>query len=134
MVASVFGFFGVAGLVLLAVLSQSFWTGLIAAYAGINCWNGFKNAQALRKLEKIPRRQGFACPSCHTPPPVGPFWRCNHCNAQFDTFQTGGVCPQCSARFEKTTCMDCRQQSPIQEWQPGYVPGIGVMSGEIPTR
>ncbi|HKD61374.1 MAG TPA: site-2 protease family protein [Terracidiphilus sp.] len=129
MVASVLGFLGVAGLVLLALWLQSFWTGLIAAYAGINCWNGFKTAQALRKLEKIPRRQGFACPSCHTSPPVGSFWRCNNCSAQFDTFQTGGVCPQCSARFEKTTCMDCHQQSPIQEWQPGYVPGVGVMGG-----
>jgi Zn-dependent protease len=134
MAASVLGFFGVAGLVLLAFWIQSFWTGLIAAYAGINCWNGFKTAQALRTLEKMPRRQGFACPSCHTPPPAGPFWRCNQCSTQFDTFETGGVCPQCSARFEKTTCMDCGQQSPIEEWQPGYVSGVGVVGGEVPAR
>jgi Zn-dependent protease len=134
MVASVLGFLGVAGLVLLAIRIQSFWTGLIAAYAGINCWNGFKTAQALRKLEKIPRREGFVCPSCHASPPVGHFWRCNHCNAHFDTFQTGGVCPQCSARFDKTTCLDCHQQAPIQEWQSGYVSGVGVMGGEVSAR
>lgn len=134
MIASVLGFFGVAGLVLLALWSHSVWTGLIAAYAGMNCWSGFKTAKALRALEKIPRRQGFACPSCRTAPPVGPFWTCNHCNTRFDTFQTGGVCPQCSARFENTTCLDCRQSSPIAQWQVGYVAGVGVINGEVTAR
>ena len=134
MVASVLGFFGVAGLVLLAFFTQSAWTFLIAAYAGLNCWNGFKSAQALRKLERIPRRPGFACPSCKASPPVGPFWKCNQCGTQFDTFATGGVCPQCSTRFATTTCLDCRRQAPIAEWQPGYVPGVGVMGGEVTAR
>jgi Zn-dependent protease len=134
MVASVLGFFGVAGSVVLAIYLQSIWTGIIAAYAGMNCWSGFKTAQALRKLESLPRRQGFACPSCQSAPPVGPFWTCTHCRTQFDTFQTGGVCPQCSARFATTTCLDCRHQSAIAEWQPGYVPGTGVVSSELPAR
>jgi Zn-dependent protease len=134
LIASFLGFFGVAGLLLLAIKQQSVWTGLIAAYAGLNCWNGFKTARALRKLEKIPRRQGFACPSCRTAPPIGPFWRCNKCATQFDTFQTSGVCPQCSARFDKTTCLDCRQSNAIVDWQPGHVAGVGVISSEIPAR
>ncbi len=134
LVASFLGFFGVAGLIALALVTRSIWTGLIAAYAGMNCWNGFKTARALRKLEKIPRRQGFACPSCRTAPPLGPVWRCNKCSTSFDTFQTGGVCPQCSARFEKTTCLDCRHQAPLNEWQVGYVPGVGVINGEVPAR
>jgi hypothetical protein len=134
MVASVLGFFGVAGFILLAVWMQSVWTGLIAAYAGLNCWNGFKTARALRTLEKLPRRQGFACPSCRTAPPLGPYWNCNKCSASFDTFQTAGVCPQCSARFERTTCLDCRHAAPIADWQVGYVAGVGVMNGEVPAR
>lgn len=134
MVASVLGFFGVAGLALLAITTQSLWTGLIAAYAGLNCWNGFKSARALRELEKIPRRKGFACPSCKTSPPMGSFWKCNQCGTDFDTFETGGVCPQCSARFATTTCLDCRRPAPIAEWQPGYVPGTGVVSSEIAAR
>ncbi|MGA8740893.1 MAG: site-2 protease family protein [Terracidiphilus sp.] len=134
LVASFLGFFGVAGLIALALVTRSIWTGLIAAYAGMNCWSGFKTARALRKLEQIPRRQGFACPSCRTAPPLGPVWRCNKCNSSFDTFQTGGVCPQCSARFEKTTCLDCRHQAPLSEWQAGYVPGVGVINGEVPAR
>lgn len=134
LIASVLGFVGVAGFVLLALWEQSVWLGLIAAYAGMNCWSGFKTARALRKLEKIPRRQGFACPSCKTAPPIGPYWRCNKCATQFDTFQTGGVCPQCSARFEKTTCLDCRQSNAIADWQVGHVAGVGVISSEIPAR
>lgn len=134
MVASVLGFFGVAALVVLAYVQQSGWTFLIAAYAGLNCWNGFKGAQALRRLEKLPRRQGFLCPSCKISPPIGPFWQCNRCSTGFDTFETGGVCPQCSARFETTTCLDCRHPAPISEWQPGYIPGTGVISSELPAR
>lgn len=134
MVASVLGFFGVAGLVLLAISEHSTWTLLIAAYAGFNCWNGFKSARALRELEKIPRRQDFACPSCKAHPPMGPFWKCNQCNTQFDTFAVGGVCPSCSTSFETTTCMDCRRKSAIAEWQPGFVQGVGVIGGEVPAR
>ena len=134
MVASFLGFFGVAGLIALAVLTRSLWTALIAAYAGMNCWSGFKTARALRNLEKIPRRQGFACPSCKNAPPIGQKWRCNKCETKFDTFETGGVCPQCSARFEKATCLDCQRQAPIAEWQPGYVPGVGVIHSEVSAR
>lgn len=134
LIASFLGFFGVAGLIALALWTQSIWTGLIAAYAGMNCWSGFKTARALRSLEKIPRRPGFACPSCRSAPPIGPIWRCNKCDTQFDTFETGGVCPQCSARFERTTCLDCHQQAPLTEWQAGYVPGVGVINGEVPAR
>lgn len=134
MIASVLGFFGVAGLCLLAYKTESAWTFLIAAYAGLNCWNGFKQAQALRSLEKLPRRQEFACPSCKSHPPIGPYWKCNQCGSQFDTFASGGVCPQCSTRFETTTCLDCRRSSAMTEWQPGFVPGVGVMGGEATAR
>lgn len=131
LVAASLGFLGVAGLLALALWTRSIWTGLIAVYAGMNCWNGFKTARAMRKLEQIPRRQGFACPSCRTAPPIGAIWRCNKCDTNFDTFETGGVCPQCSARFDRTACLDCQQSYPVNEWRVGYVPGVGVMSGEV---
>jgi Zn-dependent protease len=134
LIASALGFVGVAGLVLLAVFLHSTWGFVIAAYAGFNCWSGFKQARALRKLESIPRRQGFACPSCHTAPPRGLFWTCNKCSTRFDTFETGGICPSCATRFANTTCLDCRHKAPIAEWQPGYVPGTGVLSSELPAR
>ena len=62
LVASFLGFFGVAGLIALALWTQSIWTGLIAAYAGMNCWSGFKTARALRNLEKIPAPPGLCLP------------------------------------------------------------------------
>lgn len=131
MIASVLGFVGVAGFIGLALYMQSLWTGIIAAYAAMNCWSGFKQAQALRKLEKIPRRTGFACPSCHTAPPLGLFWTCNQCSTRFDTFETGGICPSCATRFSNTMCLDCRHKAPIAEWQPGYVPGTGIISSQV---
>src|SRR6185503_14197233 len=131
MVAAFLGFFGVAGLFILAIYLRSIWTGLIAAYAAVNCWSGFKQARALRKLESLPRRQGFACPSCHTAPPLGLYWTCNRCNTRFDTFETGGICPSCATRFASTTCLDCHHQAPIAQWQPGYVPGTGVISSQM---
>src|SRR5690348_3324836 len=87
-VATVFGFIGVAGLAVLAFYLQSIWIGLIAVFALTNCVNGWKQAQLLIGIAKLPRREGFACPSCHSGPPVGPFWRCNLCTNAFDTFVT----------------------------------------------
>jgi Zn-dependent protease len=116
MAAVVVGFLGVAGLIGLAVWMRSVWFGLIAAFILMNCWNGLKQAQALARLAKLPRTPGFACPSCHTPPPVGAFWKCNQCGQPFDTFQSRAVCPNCKAQFEKTVCLDCRAVNPMSKW------------------
>jgi Zn-dependent protease len=116
MVAVVIGFIGVAGLIALAVLTQSAWTGFIAVFIVMNCWSGFKQARVLLKMAKLPRREGFACPSCKTAPPVGAFWKCGRCGSPFDTFQTRAVCPSCSAQFPVTVCLDCRAQNPMSEW------------------
>src|ERR1019366_3427091 len=64
LVASVIGFIGVAALILLAIFAKSIWLGIMAAFILMNCWSGLKQALALAKLAKIPRREGFACPSC----------------------------------------------------------------------
>ena len=39
----------------------------------MNCWSGLKNAQALLQFAKLPRREGLACPSCKTAPPLGEY-------------------------------------------------------------
>jgi len=116
MVAVVFGFLGVAAFILYAVRVRDTWLGLIAFYMGINCWSGFKQAQALSQLAKIPRRQGYACPTCQNAPPIGEYWKCGNCHMPFDTFATGAVCPHCSARYEMTRCIDCGRQHPLAEW------------------
>jgi len=50
----------------------------MAAFMLMNCWGGLKHALALARIAKLPRRQGFACPSCKTAPPMGDLWLCEN--------------------------------------------------------
>jgi Zn-dependent protease len=114
--ATAVGFLGVLGLAGLAVMLGSFWIGIIAVFVGFNCWRGFQQARVLAQIARLPRRHGFACPSCGTPPPVGPFWGCGRCRTRFDTFETGAVCPTCGAAFAATRCVDCGTLRPMNQW------------------
>ena len=121
MVATILGFVGVAGLIGLALWMQSVWFGILAVFILMNCWSGLQHARALLRLDKLPRRDGFACPWCKAAPPMGDFWKCGQCGQQFDTFQTQGVCPHCSTRFAVTHCLDCGRPHPISEWMVSAV-------------
>ena len=125
MAATIIGFAGVAGLIVLAVWLQSAWFGVLAAFILLNCWGGLKQARALLRLSKLPRHEGFACPSCHTSPPVGALWKCGHCGQAFDTFQTRAVCPKCSAQFPVTRCLDCGALGPMTQWAAPVPAPIG---------
>ena len=127
MIASIVGFVGVAGLGLFAGLvflgggPQSgvgaAWIGILAAFMGFNCWAGFRQALALSKLEKAPRRPEFACPVCRASPPVGDFWGCSRCRKSFDIFLTQGFCPHCNAEYTSTACPFCYGLRPTAEWR-----------------
>ncbi len=121
-VATVVGFLGVLGLVGLAVLVKSFWIGIVAAFVALNCRRGFQQARVLSRMAKLPRHQGFACPSCGTAPPIGTFWACAQCRKRFDTFETHAVCPYCGAQFAVTSCLNCGRQSPMSQWATATVP------------
>jgi Zn-dependent protease len=114
--ATVIGFVGVAGLIILAVWMQSVWFGFLAAFILMNCWSGLKQAQALLRLAKMPCHEGLACPSCKTAPPLGTLWKCSRCGQRFDTFQTPAVCPNCAAQFAVTQCLHCGAHYPVSEW------------------
>jgi Zn-dependent protease len=125
MVAVVVGFVGVAVMFGWALLAQSGWIAILAAFILMNCWSGLRYAQALLKMAKLPRRPGFACPSCQTAPPLGPYWRCGTCGARFDAFENasagyghaaGAICPNCRAHFPVTRCLDCGRWYPMNEW------------------
>ncbi len=116
MVATILGLIGVVGFIGLAIYVHDVWLGLIAFYMLMNCWGGLKHAQALLKLAKLPRRDGYVCPTCKTAPPVGAYWKCANCGQAFDTFQTGAVCPSCRTQFPATRCLDCGRLYPIAEW------------------
>jgi Zn-dependent protease len=123
MVAVIIGFVGVGGLIILAVWVRSAWFGVVSLFILMNCWGGLRQAQALSRLAKLPRHDGFACPSCKAAPPVGGFWMCRQCRKSFDTFQTEAVCPHCAAQFAVTMCLDCGRLHPMSEWiVPALVP------------
>ena len=131
MVATVLGFVGVVGFFGLALLMQSFWLGAIAVFMLMNCWGGLRHAQALLRRDKLPRREGFACPNCRTKPLLGERWRCDLCGGLFDTFQTQAVCPHCAKHFPATRCGDCGKSHPMNEWIIGSIAGSGVVSGGL---
>jgi Zn-dependent protease len=116
MVATVLGFFGIIAYVCLALYVGITWAIVMAIYMAVNCWSSFKYARGLMEFDKLPRRGGFACPSCRKAPPIGDYWRCKQCQQGFDTFQTGAVCPHCGAGYPATVCLDCRRSSPMSEW------------------
>ncbi|HYX69816.1 MAG TPA: M50 family metallopeptidase [Terriglobales bacterium] len=116
MVATIFGFVGLAGYFLLALMARSVWLGILGVFLLLNCWGGLRSAQALARIAKAPRRNDFACPSCKAGPPVGENWRCSTCKQTFDTFETQAVCPHCSTQFPVTQCFECGNASPIGQW------------------
>jgi Zn-dependent protease len=120
MVASIIGGVGVLGLIGLAIWGQSIWFGIMAAFLLMNCWRGMTQARALAKLERIPRRTGYACPACRTAPPVGEFWQCGRCGRGFDTFLTNANCPHCGVQYGVTPCLNCGESRSISEWLTGW--------------
>jgi len=106
----------------------------ISIFMLMNCWDGLRHAQALLRIAKLPRRQGFVCPSCRMAPPAGAYWQCGACRQTFDTFATQGVCPHCGAEYNKTMCLDCQEQRPMSEWIAGAAAGVGEVNGGIPIR
>lgn len=116
MAATILGLIGVVGFVGLAAYFHDPWLAVISIFVAMNCWGGLKHAQALLRLQKLPRRDGFTCPTCKTSPPVGNYWKCRQCGQPFDTFQTAAVCPNCRSQFPSTQCLDCGRAHPLQEW------------------
>jgi hypothetical protein len=116
MIASATGFVGVAGLIALAVWMQSIWAGILAAFILLNCWKGWVQARALARFDKLPRREGYACPVCKAAPMRGELWRCGKCSKTFDTFETQAACPHCGTQYAVTACFECGNLRPISEW------------------
>jgi Zn-dependent protease len=126
MITVVIGFIGGAGLILLAIRVQDAWFGILCVFILLNCWSGLMQARVLARVAKLPRRAGFACPSCRQPPIVGPIWRCDKCLQPFDIFESRASCPHCGAQFGVARCPECGRAYPLGEWHvaPPPVPPI----------
>jgi Zn-dependent protease len=116
LVATVIGLLGLASLIAFAVARRQVWLGAISVYLLLSCWGGLMHARALLKMAKLPRRNGYSCPTCNSAPPVGGYWKCGNCGQPFDTFASGAVCPNCRAQYPATQCLDCGRQHPLNEW------------------
>jgi hypothetical protein len=116
MAATILGFIGLAAFILRAIWTHNGWLVAISLYLLFVCWSGLQHARALLKFAKLPRRFGFACPSCQSSPPIGEYWKCGKCGQAFDSFQTGAVCPHCSTQYAGTKCLDCGAMHPMSEW------------------
>jgi len=111
MIASTIGLITVALLLVFTIREP--WLGIIAVFALLQCWSGLQQARVLARVEAAPHREGLACPSCQSPPPVGDFWVCGHCHRPFDMFATHGVCPTCGMIYNGTRCLECGQGYPL---------------------
>ena len=124
-VASAIGFLGVAGLAVLAWFAHNVWFGVMCVFIGLNCINGLVQARTLARAAKAPRHIGFRCPGCGISPVAGAWWICGRCRKAFDTFNSLAVCPNCGAEYPKTTCMECGNAYPINDWLVGPPPPPG---------
>ena len=126
MAATILGMVGIVGFFALALWQRNLWLAAISVYLLMSCWGGLKHARELLRAARLPRRSGFACPSCRTAPPIGAYWRCGACGLGFDTFESGAVCPHCRAVFASTSCLDCGKSSPVEFWMAGVPVGAAV--------
>jgi Zn-dependent protease len=115
-ISAVLGLLGVVGLIFLAIKLGSTWFVIMSVFILINCWAGLKHSRVLSQIAKLPRRDGFACPSCHSAPSIGPLWKCNACESLFDTFEHHAQCPTCGSQFAETSCMECGARHAITAW------------------
>jgi Zn-dependent protease len=117
-VVTVLGFVGVAGLVVLTLVEQSPWLGIMAAFILLNCWSGLRYALRLVRMTRASRHERLVCPACRKAPPAGAFWVCSKCGTAFDVFETGAVCPHCATVFAVTRCLECGSDSFLTAWAP----------------
>jgi hypothetical protein len=80
----------------------------------------FFKAPETRISEKLglPRRVRIRCPKCNWEPAPADRWSCNPggCGNIWNTFETRGVCPECSREWKQTACLRCSAWSLHDEW------------------
>lgn len=60
---------------------------------------------------------GVRCPCCGWRPAKHDSWACNPgCGRAWNTFETGGECPDCGKRWGMTQCLHCGTWSRHEDW------------------
>ena len=60
-------------------------------------------------------RLRIRCPCCRWQPKQGDRWSCT-CGYAWNTFDTGGVCPECGKTWQQTQCLQCQMWSRHDDW------------------
>lgn len=116
-IATSIGLIGALGLGALAIWLNSFMGGILAMFVFANCQQAWSQARAAKRLQALPPRTGFECPSCHAAPPRGDVWVCGQCKKPFDPFETGAICPHCDTVHPLTPCPRCGRAHPVDTWR-----------------
>ena len=61
------------------------------------------------------------CPKCKGSPRKNDCWQCL-CLHEWNTFDTGGVCPNCTMQWQETFCLACDQWSKHSDWYESSSP------------
>src|SRR4029077_18608594 len=65
--------------------------------------------------EKNSGTSRIRCPLCGWSPRKDDRWSCS-CGCEWNTFDTGGVCPACLDQWTETQCLSFSRWSPHSEW------------------
>jgi len=65
------------------------------------------------------------CPKCGWRPRKTDSWSCR-CGCVWNTFDTGGICPECGRQWSNTQCLRCHEWSPHEDWYTAKPPGEGT--------
>lgn len=76
----------------------------------------------------------ICCPKCGWEPDGKAYWRCT-CGHQWNTFATGGRCPECKRVWQATKCIHyaggCTSWSLHLDWYKGLEDVIAKLKKEI---
>jgi hypothetical protein len=76
--------------------------------------------------DEEPMRGRIRCPLCRWQPDSGSSWVCadcpypeyflDGCGAEWNTFDTRGLCPGCGHQWRWTSCLSCEKWSLHEDW------------------
>jgi hypothetical protein len=77
------------------------------------------------RLDDLSGGGRIRCPKCSWQPRKFDRWACR-CGCVWNTFDTGGRCPDCGMQWHHTMCLRCHEWSRHEDWYTSKPPGQGA--------